>query len=160
MSDDTIQDGLDTEEAGGAQTAVADSSATAAGEDEKQDDYRLTLDVDIEDAGPCRKHVRIRIPQDDVAHFYAEEVSGLVDTAEVPGFRVGHVPKRLIEKRFRKELAAQVKQKVLVQSLEQVSDDYDLDAINEPSLDVESIEIPEEGDFEFEFDIEVRPDFD
>ena len=104
--------------------------------------------------------MRLRIPREDLDHFYQEEVAELSGSAEVPGFRIGHVPIKLIEKRFRKELSAQVKQKVLVQSLEQVSEDYDLDPINEPNLDVESIEIPDEGDFEFDFDVEVRPDFD
>ena len=146
MSDDTT----DLQEETSAPAAVAEAT----------EDYTLTLNVEIEDAGPCRKHIKIRVPQEDIQHFYGEEVSDLVEKAEVPGFRVGHVPKKLVEKRFRKELAAQVKQKVLVQSLEQVSDEQDLEPISEPSLDVESLEIPEEGDFEFEFDIEVRPEFD
>jgi trigger factor len=133
---------------------------TAVAEEEEKEAYRLTLDATIEDSGPCRKHIIIRVPREDIEHFYSEEVSSLADKAEVPGFRVGHVPEKLIEKRFRKELSAQVKQKVLVQSLEQVSEDHKLDPINEPDIDVEAIEIPDEGDFEFEFDVEVRPDFD
>ena len=39
-------------------------------------------------------------------------------------------------------------------------DNAELDAINEPNLNVEAIEIPEEGDFEYEFDVEVRPEFE
>jgi len=145
------------------ETAELDDPAandTAVAEEEEQETYRLTLDASIEDSGPCRKHIVIRVPREDIDHFYSEEVSSLADKAEVPGFRVGHVPKGLIEKRFRKELSAQVKQKLLVQSLEQVSEDHKLDPINEPAIDVEAIDIPEEGDFEFEFDVEVRPDFD
>ncbi len=136
-------------------------SATAVAEGVGEpEEFRLTLNAEITDAGPCRKHVRIRIPREDLEHFYDDELAEFGDTASVPGFRTGHVPKALIAKRFRKELSQQVKQKVLVQSLEQVSEDYNLDPINEPNLDVESIEIPDEGDFEYEFDVEVRPDFD
>jgi trigger factor len=145
------------------ETAELDDAAatdTAVADEEEKEAYRLTLDATIEDAGPCRKHVVIRVPREDIDHFYGEEVASLADKAEVPGFRVGHVPRKLVEKRFRKELSAQVKQKVLVQSLEQVSEDHKLDPINEPDIDVEAIEIPDEGDFEFEFDVEVRPDFD
>jgi trigger factor len=47
-----------------------------------------------------------------------------------------------------------------MQSLQQLGEDYKLDAINEPDLDVETLVIPEEGDFSYEFDIEVRPEFD
>ena len=63
-------------------------------------------------------------------------------------------------KRFRKEVGNQVRQKVLMQSLQQLGEDHKLDAINEPDLDVESLILPENGDFTYEFDVEVRPEFD
>ena len=156
MNEPTQDDTQATEDAA---TAVADPVDEAQGE-EKKEEYKMSVNAEIEDAGPCRKHIRIRVPQEDIAHFYGEEVADLADKAEVPGFRVGHVPKKLIEKRFKKELSAQVKQKLLVQSLEQVAEDHELDPISEPNIDFEAIELPEEGDFEYEFDVEVRPDFD
>lgn len=143
-----------------AESAATDVAVAEEAEGEEKETYRLSIDATIEDSGPCRKHVTILVPRKDIEHFYSEEVSSLAGKAEVPGFRVGHVPEKLVEKRFRKELSAQVKQKILVQSLEQVSEDHNLDPINEPDIDVEAIEIPEEGDFEFTFDVEVRPDFD
>lgn len=120
---------------------------------------RLSLEVDITDVGPCRKHLRVTIPRSDLDSFYDVETEELVGTAAVPGFRVGHVPRKLIQKRFRKELADQVRQKLLVSSLEQIAEEHELNPINEPDLDIEAIEIPDEGDFEYEFDIEVRPEF-
>jgi trigger factor len=47
-----------------------------------------------------------------------------------------------------------------MQSLQQLGEDHKLDAINEPDLDVEALVLPEEGDFTYEFDVEVRPEFD
>lgn len=127
---------------------------------EESEGFRLTLDVDIQNVGPCKKHVKVTVPRSDVDHFYSEAVDKLSEQADVPGFRKGHVPKKLIEKRFNKELSGEVKQQVLIQSLDQLSQDNKLEPINDPNLDVETIEIPEEGDFEFEFDVEVRPEFD
>jgi trigger factor len=132
-----------------AETAVAESEG-----------YRLSLDVDIQSVGPCKKHVRVTVPRDDVDHFYDEAVEKLCDQADVPGFRKGHVPRKLVEKLFHKELTGEVKQQVLIQSLDQLSQDNKLEPINDPNLDVETLEIPDEGDFEFEFDVEVRPEFD
>ena len=137
------------EDAAAADTAIADA-----------EDYKLSLDVKIEDVGPCKKHVRMTVPRDDIDHFYSVAINELSGATEVPGFRKGHVPKKLVERRFKSEIASDVKQKILVGSLEQLSDESDLDPINEPNIDFENIEIPEEGDFEFEFDVEVRPDFD
>lgn len=152
------QPAVDEVETDDAPTAVAEADAVEAADGDEE--FRLSLTADIKDAGPCRKHVRITIPRSDLDHFYDAEVSDLVTTASVPGFRVGHVPKALIQKRFKNELSDQVKQKVLISSLEQVAEDYELDPINEPDIDLESIDIPPEGDFEYEFDVEVRPEFD
>jgi trigger factor len=121
---------------------------------------RLAVEAEIQDSGPCKKRVRVRVPRTDIERYYDAEVGELTTSAAVPGFRVGHVPRRLVERRFRKELSDQVKQKLLVESLEQVAEEHKLDPINEPDLDVLAIELPEEGDFEYEFDVEVRPDFE
>lgn len=122
--------------------------------------YRLTLDVEMKSIGPCKKHVRIRIPRVDIEHFQQEAVKEVSGSAAVPGFRVGHVPVKLVERRFKKELSDQVRQRLLLDSLEQLADDKSLDPINQPEFDFESLEIPDEGDFEYEFDVEVRPEFD
>ena len=139
-----------------ATTADTDETPEAASD---SDEHEMSLSVEMEDAGPCRKHIRVTVPRSEIDHFYDEAVGEMLGTASVAGFRPGHVPRKLVEKRFRKELAAQVKQNVLVQSLEQVSARDDIDPINEPELNVDAIEIPDEGDFEYEFDVEVRPDF-
>src|SRR5579863_4517644 len=120
----------------------------------------MELHVEIKKSGPCKKHVNVRVPRKEIERFYEETVKEYTSTTAIPGFRVGHVPSKLVEKRFRSELAAKIKQRVLVESMEQLSGNKDLDPINEPDLDVEAIELPEEGDFEYEFDVEVRPEFD
>lgn len=147
-------------------SVVTEESTENANEETREDsteseaEFRLSITSEIEDIGPCRKRVRITIPQEDLSHYFSQETTELAKSANVPGFRVGHVPGKLIEKRFREELSDQVKQKILINSLEQVAEENDLDPINEPEIDVENIEIPEEGDFEYEFEVEVRPDFD
>lgn len=122
--------------------------------------FKLNLNVDIQDAGPCRKHVNVTVPRADLEHYYGEVMGELETTAEVKGFRVGHVPRELLAKRFRKEMTNQVKQKVLLDSLEQLESDKMLDPINQPDIDIESLVIPDDGDFTYSFEVEVRPEFD
>ncbi len=141
----------------GGQVDADETGADDVGEEPEK--RKLELHVEIKDAGPCKKHVRVRVPRAEVDRFYEETVKTLAERTAIPGFRPGHVPQKLVEKRFRTELASDVKQRVLVESMEQLSENKDLDPINEPDIDVEAIELPEEGDFEYEFDIEVRPDF-
>ena len=45
-------------------------------------------------------------------------------------------------------------------SLSQVSEEHEFSAISEPDFDFDAVSIPDEGPFTFEFDIEVRPEFD
>ena len=138
------------------QAAVAEQTDESV-EDQK---YRLTLAVDIQNIGPCRKHVRVKVPRTDIEYFEGEATAEVVRTAAVPGFRKGKVPASVARKRFVEEIADSVRQRVLMQSLEQLAEENSLDPINEPDFDVESLKIPEEGDFEYEFDVEVRPDFE
>ncbi len=42
----------------------------------------------------------------------------------------------------------------------QVTDEQDFSAISEPDFDFDAVEIPDDGPLTFEFDIEVRPEFD
>lgn len=122
--------------------------------------YRLSLQVNVVKSGPCKRHVTVVVPRKDIDHYREEAMQDLRKNAQVPGFRVGHVPRNLIEKRFKKDVTDHVKQKILVDSLEQVATDHELDAINEPDLAVLDLVIPETGDFEYDFNVEVRPDFD
>ena len=141
----------------------ADSDESGDSDDiQLRDDgsVQMSLDVEITSSGPCLRHVVVRVPRRDIDAMHDFAVGELTDSAEVPGFRKGHVPAALVAKRFRRELADEVKQKVLVGSLEQLAEEHDLEPINEPNLDVDMIEIPEDGDFEYEFDVEVRPEFD
>ncbi|MFK7821494.1 MAG: trigger factor [Planctomycetaceae bacterium] len=126
----------------------------------EETEYRMSLTVDMEDIGPCRKKVKVVVPRADLDHFRDQAVDELSDRAEVPGFRPGNVPKQLVLKRFKSEIGDQVKQNVLISSLEQLAEEHELDPINEPNLDVEDLDIPDEGDFDYQFEVEVRPDFD
>ena len=131
--------------------AVADSEETSS---------RMSLKVNIKDIGACRKHISVTVPEADIRTIREDALGELSEKAQVPGFRVGKVPMALLEKRFKKEITADIKQKVLMASLEQLSDESNIEPINEPRIDVESLDIPESGDFHYEFEVEVRPEFD
>ncbi len=127
------------------------------GEEEKP---KLDLDVKIDNRSACERHITVTISRADIDRYMDKEFSELVPEAHVPGFRPGHAPRKLVEHRFRKEVANKVKGELVMDSLSQVHDDNDLSAIGEPELDLPSIEVPETGSMTFEFDLEVRPEFD
>jgi trigger factor len=132
---------------------------TAEAESETPAKPKLALEVQIEDVGPCKKHVKVAIPRADVEKQFKDSLGEMTKEAHVPGFRPGHAPRGLVEKRFRKEVANQVKSTLLMTSLQQLDDDYKLNPISQPELDVAAIELPDDGPMKFEIEVEVRPDF-
>ncbi len=137
-----------------------DTSEPTPGTDEQTaPEKKLNLSVDIEKLSACRRHVRVSVAREDIDRYFRERFDKLAPEAEVPGFRAGKAPRSLVESRFKKQVGDQVKGSLLMDSLAQVNSGDHFSAISEPDLDYEKINVPETGDFKFEFDIEVRPDF-
>ncbi len=120
------------------------------------------LDLQVEVASPsaCERHVTVTVARADVDRYLDDAYSELMETASVPGFRIGRAPRKLVENRFKKEIGEQIKGSLLMDSLSQISEDQSFTAISEPELNLDAVEVPDEGPMTFEFDIEVRPEFD
>jgi trigger factor len=127
---------------------------------EEQQSTALKNTVTIEDAGPCKKRVSVEIPEEAIKNATDEQYESLRKEAMVPGFRKGRAPRRLLEKRFGKETTEQIKLKLLADASDTAIKDNELDVLREPDIDFEKIEMPETGTLKFDFEIEVRPDFD
>ncbi len=138
--------------------AVEEGQPEAADKDDQSQGPENT--VTIEDAGPCKKKVVIEIPAEAITKATDEQYGELHKEAQIPGFRKGRAPRRLLEKRFAKEVSEQVKLKLLAEASESAVKDSDLQTLGEPDVDFEKIELPAEGPLRFDFEIEVRPEFE
>ena len=116
--------------------------------------------VKIEASGPCKKKVIIEVPRETITKATDAQYETLRKDALVPGFRKGRAPKRLLEKRFGKEVGEQTKLKILADASDSAIKDNKLDVLREPEIDYEKIELPAEGALKFEFEVEVRPEFE
>ena len=121
---------------------------------------KMTLNVEVEKVSACERHIKVSIPREEVDIYYEKQFEELVPQAEIPGFRPGKAPKKLIQKMYRKQVDQQVKSGLIIDSLAQIQSDADFSPISEPDLEFDGIELPAEGDFFYEFNIEVRPEFD
>jgi trigger factor len=121
---------------------------------------KLNQSVEIRDVGPCKKHIKVTIDRNDIEHRLNDKIKELVSDATVPGFRPGKAPRKLIERRFHTEVGDQVKAEVLLASLEQLADEHDIAPLAPPDLDPFQVALPKEGPLVYEFDVEVRPEFD
>ena len=116
--------------------------------------------VTIEEAGPCKKKVTIEIVEEKIKKAIDKQYEDLGKEALVPGFRKGRAPRRLLEKRFGKETTEQIKLTLLADSGKSAIEENKLQTIGEPDIDFENIELPAEGSLTFDFEVEVRPEFD
>jgi trigger factor len=153
MSTDKLDDpALDEEN-----VALDDDAAEAS---ETEEEQPLNLEVTVGRPSACERHVTVTIAREDIDRYLDEAYSEMMPTAAVPGFRPGRAPRKLVESRFRKEIAEQVKGSLLMDSLGQISEQGEFTPISEPEFDLDAIEVPEAGPMTFEFRIEVRPEFD
>jgi trigger factor len=130
-------------------------------EESKEEESQEPKDtVTIEQVGPCKKKVIIEIAQEKIKKATDERYNELGKEALVPGFRKGRAPRRLLEKRFGKETTEQIKLALLADSSKAAIEDNNLQTIGEPDIDFEKIELPAEGPLTFDFEVEVRPEFD
>jgi len=127
---------------------------------EEQQATELKNTVTIEEAGPCKKRVSVEIPEEAIKKAADEQYETLRKEALVPGFRKGRVPRRLLEKRFGKETSEQIKLKLLADASDSAIKDNELDTLREPDVDFEKIELPDTGALKFDFEVEVRPEFE
>jgi trigger factor len=129
---------------------------TAPAEEEAE---KLDQTVEMQDIGPCKKHVKVTVDRGSINSLLDKKFSELVVDTPVAGFRPGKAPRKIIERRFRKDVNDQVRAEVLLRSLEQLDEDNKLTPLAPPNLDPTKIELPKEGPLVYEFDVEVRPEF-
>lgn len=120
----------------------------------------LKQEIKIEKRSACERHVTVTVAAEEIDRYFQKQFDELVPKAEVPGFRTGKAPRTLVENKFRKQISDQVKGMILMDSLSQVSNGNDFAAIGEPDLDFDAVNLPEHGPLTYEFNIEVRPEFD
>src|SRR5262249_18190860 len=110
--------------------------------------------------GPCRKHIKVSVERKDIDGRMGEKFKELMVDAPVAGFRPGKAPRKIVERRFAKDVGEQVKAEVLLASLQQLAEDHDIAPLTAPDIDPGTIELPGEGPLVYEFEVEVRPQFD
>ncbi len=115
------------------------------------------MKVSLKNAGTCRKTMKVEVPAAVVAEERAELLKFYAKGVALPGFRKGKAPKDLVEKKFAKEMAADLKDRLVPK--------YYHEAIEAESVKVVSIvevgepELAEGKPLKFEVTLDVVPEF-
>ena len=140
--------------------AEAQPAEAAETEAEATEDKLPKNEVTVEDAGTLRKKLTVAVARERIDAKFDEMFGELGRSAQVPGFRIGRAPRRLIEKRFGKEVADDVRNALVGEALRTAVDDEGLKILGEPDIKLDEITLPEKGEMTFSFEVEVAPDFE
>jgi len=110
----------------------------------------------LEDLSPTKKRLKIEIPAEDIEPEIQKALMDVQRRSKLPGFRPGKAPISMIEKKFGREIEAEV--------LEKIVPEYYIKAVKEADITPVSMPIPEES-FDFKRNlplsitvtVEVRP---
>jgi trigger factor len=115
------------------------------------------VNVQLDTVSATRKNLIVALDANEVEAEHKSVVAEVTKLARIPGFRPGKVPAAMIIRRFGKEIAAELKQKVVARAYQ--------DAIKQEKVDVLNVVKVEEGEVapgmaaEIKFLVDVRPDF-
>lgn len=141
-----------------AATETAAARETAAATETAADEDSLGTTSEIEVLGPCKRRIKATVPVEKVREHLDRNYRELIETVQLPGFRRGRVPRRLLERRYGEEVEGDVKETLLSQSLAEVLENQDFRAFGSPRFD--NIVFKGDDNFRYEVEIEVYPEFE
>jgi len=150
MSDETPRTDP-PEEASGAEAATEAAEAP--------EEAQPTFSSEVEETGPCARLVRIEIPAETVQEEIDKSYDELRKTVFIKGFRQGHVPRHILERRFSDQVLEAVKRDLVEGKLSEAIEKHELRLVSTPSLDLDEIKLEPGQPLAFEATVEVFPAF-
>ncbi len=114
------------------------------------------MKVKVEKSGPCRKILRVELPADAAEREVAEVTDAYARLARLPGYRQGHAPRALVERRHAREIEEAAKEQLVAQSYEEALRQASLNPL--ALLRLESRLVRGEP-FRYEVTLDVAPEF-
>src|SRR5262245_27009918 len=117
------------------------------------------LDVKVEDAGPCSKVLRIKVPASRVDHEIEETFKNVQKAVAFPGFRPGKAPRKLVEARLSDRVMSEVLERLVNAVYDEALDSTQLKTIGSPRL-ADAPTIARGADLALAINVDVRPEFE
>lgn len=92
------------------------------------------MEVTVESTGPFDRTLTVRVGAARINQLLDQELSQLVSTVKLPGFRPGKTPKKLLESRFRDHLLGQVAETLLRETYPKALKEHNLRPADEPEI--------------------------
>ena len=121
------------------------------------------MKISVRNLEPTKVRLTITVENDELKPYLDKARTDIAKQVNIPGFRKGHVPGKLVEQRFGfGAIAGEAVQNAVPEFYNQAIQDKDLRPMDQPKLDVTSTPDTEDSDTKLKFtaEVEVRPKFD
>jgi len=118
------------------------------------------MDITREQIDDLNAIVKVAITKDDYSDKVAKILNDYRRTANIPGFRKGHVPMGLVKKQYGKAVLVDEVNKLLQDSLNKYLTEEKLDVLGNPLPKAQDDLDWDNEDFSFEFELGLAPEFD
>jgi trigger factor len=116
----------------------------------------------VETLNPTRVKLTVEVPFEELKPSLDEAYKKIGAQVQIPGFRKGKVPARLIDQRFgRGAVLEEAVNDALPKFYGQAIRDNEVQALGQPEVDVTEVPDPEQGgDLKFSAEVDVRPEIE
>ena len=116
------------------------------------------MNIQLERLPECKATLKVVIPADTVATERTIVTGTFASQADLPGFRKGKTPLRVIEQRFASKIKSEVEERLINNALRQAVDDESLDLLSVDAVTDQNL--AEDGEFSCNIALTTNPSFE
>ncbi len=113
------------------------------------------MQVTVEDINSVKKILRVEIPAERVHQQIEDAYREIKKSAKIKGFRKGKAPRSVLERLFKKEVQADVTQRLIQETFVDALKEADLNIVGSPKIDPSSLSA--QTPFQYHATVEIRP---
>ncbi|MBI5740024.1 MAG: trigger factor [Nitrospirae bacterium] len=112
---------------------------------------------EVEKISPTTRRLKINVPSDVIKSETENVYNKLRTTTKIPGFRPGKIPQAILEKRFSKNVEAEVIEKIIPEYYLNAIREANLEPVTYPNVD-DKIQLVSGQPLTFSVTVEVKPE--
>jgi trigger factor len=118
------------------------------------------VNVQVERTEPCKAKIRFNVPAEEFEGEVRRMLTDLGRRSNMKGFRPGRVPPAVVERLHGKEVRREARVAFVQKAYDQAVGENDLRPFSHPRIDLGEQEPLTGADFQHEFEVTLRPEFE
>jgi trigger factor len=116
------------------------------------------MKIELKTLEGCKRQLEIEIPSAVVNDEIMRASNEMSRVVRVPGFRPGHVPRSVVQQRYKSEIRQEAVRNLLPAAVETAVEQNQLRVVGEPG--VKDMNFADDGTLTFSVEVEVFPEFE